>query len=185
MSNRQTSHSYVEEIKHVQQLLTEGSKTFPCHYRSPTFLSSKEFAASHKYLLIKSLKTLELLNNLAANKKTLSTFTRSKNNFTTSVTKQSKESNWSALIEKCSSQEGELTPGRVRGWQLKEVALAKNQLQSLSHTTSSNKQHKIAPFFAKDPYQEDLEEAEEWRKRMQPQEERQFHLTRITKIFSK
>ena len=173
----------IDEIKRVNEFFSKESKKFSTPPKNCSSLHIKEFAASHKYLLIKSLQALYLLNTLAIgarskSKRPLKVSSSSR----ASLTKEKRF--FPFLIEDASLHDGELTPDRVRGWRFKEFFLAKNQFESLKKLSVSPRKHDIVPIIEKDSLQEDFEKTEEWRKLLPPPEE-QFRITRITKIFTK
>lgn len=179
----------LQEIKRVKTFFSKAESTFSGRMNQTTQRQIKEFAAAHKYLLIKSLKVLYSLSALSvarhqqkANRKASSKIT-----FTPAEVKPLQKGGrpLSSYIEDTSSLDAELAPERVRGWKLKESVLAKNQLDGLKKSASSPRKHDIVPVIESDPFQEDLDQAEAWRSMIQPHEERQFRISRITEILSK
>lgn len=142
----------------------------------------KELIASHHYLLIKSVAALKLMTTLSL---TCSpSVPQKKLESSSEPLPISNKQHFSDRIDGTPYGEGGLSRGRVHGWRLKECFLVKNQLHSLRQASSHTKPHEISPLLDQDSSAEDLARTQEWQNQLGFKEERQFQITRITKILS-
>jgi hypothetical protein len=85
------------------------------------------------------------------------------------------------------SPEGEsgLTPGRVKGWALKEIRPASRHLGRQTASKQSSLARTVTPFVEEDvELAEKRAQKEAWQDFIKSKEERHYHITRITKILS-
>lgn len=142
----------------------------------------KELISSHHYLLIKSLSAVRMMTSFSFRKGALTPQKRLESS--SEPLSHAEKGSMSKRIDGTLYGEGGLSRGRVRGWRLTEGSLVKKQFQSLHEARSLTKRHEISAFLDVDPSQEALDEAHKWQDQLSYKEERQFQITRITKILS-
>ena len=142
----------------------------------------KELIASHNYLLIKSMSVLRMMSSYSFGKAP-QTPKKKIESSSKSFPMKGRES-MSKRIDGTLYGEGGLSRGRVHGWRFKESVLVKKQFQSLCEAHAFTKRHEIFPLLDGDPAQESLSQTQKWQDQLGYKEERQFLITRITKILS-
>lgn len=172
-----------QAARRVKEFFSNKPLKFQC--AGPEFSQKhlRELVASHHYLLIKSMAALKMMTTFS--------FSRSPNEPQKKLESSSEplpisnDQQFSDRIDGTAYGEGGLSLGRVHGWRLKEFFLVKKQLQALRQLSSYTRPHEIFPLLEQDSSAEDLARTQEWQNQLGNKEERQFQITRITKILSR